>query len=367
MSTIRTLQIDRRSATPIYAQIAEQLRQQIATGQLQAGQSLPTNEQFGAQLNVARKTVQQAIATLAREQYVERRRGKGTFVKGAPLRGVVGIVTSFDVIGTKAPPYYQGMAQRFHDRLASEGHSHRFYLMTGDADGANAAGSDLMSDLDRRALSGILMLNYKPYMSDALDLAHRTHVPIVALASTYPGPISIRPDGHAFLRMAAEHLAQQGRRRIGVIYIEYDNTQVPPAPQLLELIEAAGCQSDPEWLIGDAINEHASYQAVARLPLEELDGLLIADDVPALGVDRFLCEAGIHVPDQLLVTTWWNQGLGLNLSLPFVRIGWDVDDIAADAMNMLQHAMAGHRLTEPRRAVPPRVLQFDCPAAAESE
>lgn len=357
------IEIDRQTATPIYAQIADQLRQQITSGQLQPGDTLPTNEQFEAQLSVARKTIQQAITTLAREEYVERRRGKGTFVRGVPLRGVVGIVTSFDVIGTAAPPYYQGMAQRFHERLTDAGHSHRFYLTTGDADSPNAACSDLAADLERRALSGILMLNYKPYMADAMEFAHRTHVPVVALANTYPGPISIKPDAPAFLRQAIEHLAEQGCTRIGVVYIERDNAQMPPAKELLQMIRSSGCRSQRKWLIGDAVSEHASYQAIARLPLDELDGLLIADDVPALGVDRYLSEAGIDVPDQLQVVTWWNQGLGLTLRHPFTRIGWDVDDIAADAMAMLRDAMTGRRIEQPQRAVPPRLLPLDTPFA----
>ena len=350
------IEINRRSATPIYAQIAEQLRRQIARGRLRPGDPLPTNEQFEAQLQVARKTVQQAVATLAREQYVERRRGKGTFVKGAPTQGVVGIVTSFDVINPDSPPYFQGMARRFQRLLAKEDRNHRFYLTTGDADSCNIAMAALMDDLERQGLAGLLLLDHKPYMDEAIKRATRLHVPIVSVAASYSGAPSLLPDSMAYLRMAAEYLAQHNRKRVAVIYTKPNREYMPSAAKLSKLIHAAGCETRREWLIDDAPYEPLGCSALARLPLDKLDGLIVGDDVLALGVDRYLCEAGVTSSSDLLVTTWWNQGLGLSLRLPFVRIGWDVDQMAAEAIDMLDQVMTGRRLHAPRRLAEPRLL-----------
>lgn len=72
--------IDSRSPTPIYAQIADRIRVAVASGELGAGDGLPSVRALATRLRVNPATVVQAYRDLERDRIVEMRQGAGTFV-----------------------------------------------------------------------------------------------------------------------------------------------------------------------------------------------------------------------------------------------------------------------------------------------
>jgi GntR family transcriptional regulator len=74
-------QIDPRSATPLYAQIANRIKVAVAAGELRAGAGLPSVRQLAGQLRINPATVVQAYRELEAEGFVEMRQGAGTFVR----------------------------------------------------------------------------------------------------------------------------------------------------------------------------------------------------------------------------------------------------------------------------------------------
>jgi GntR family transcriptional regulator len=73
-------QIDSRSPTPIYAQIADRIRVAVASGELSPGDGLPSVRALATKLRVNPATVVQAYRELERDAIVEMRQGAGTFV-----------------------------------------------------------------------------------------------------------------------------------------------------------------------------------------------------------------------------------------------------------------------------------------------
>jgi GntR family transcriptional regulator len=67
-------------ANPMYRQIAEDLREQIESGQLEPGQQLRTEIELRDHYNASRNTVRDAIKWLTNLGLVETRPGQGTFV-----------------------------------------------------------------------------------------------------------------------------------------------------------------------------------------------------------------------------------------------------------------------------------------------
>jgi DNA-binding transcriptional regulator YhcF (GntR family) len=74
------LHVDRKSQLPVHSQLAEQLRHQIISGQLAAGQALPSIRELATYLRINRNTVARTIADLEREGWIETRPGRGAFV-----------------------------------------------------------------------------------------------------------------------------------------------------------------------------------------------------------------------------------------------------------------------------------------------
>ncbi|MEZ4424269.1 MAG: GntR family transcriptional regulator [Gemmatimonadota bacterium] len=74
-------QLDPRSPTPLYAQIAERIRAAVAAGDLQPGDALPSVRGLAAELRVNPATVVQAYRDLENDGFVVTRRGAGSFVR----------------------------------------------------------------------------------------------------------------------------------------------------------------------------------------------------------------------------------------------------------------------------------------------
>ncbi len=76
------MSIDFDSPTPLWRQLADLLRDQIATGKLPAGARVPSETHLVQEYGLARGTVRKALATLEDEDLIVRVQGRGSFVKG---------------------------------------------------------------------------------------------------------------------------------------------------------------------------------------------------------------------------------------------------------------------------------------------
>jgi len=81
------IRIDPESRVPLYAQIIEQIKAQIAAGQLTPDDQLPTIRQLATDLRINFNTVVRAYRELEREELISTRRGRGTFVAASPKEG----------------------------------------------------------------------------------------------------------------------------------------------------------------------------------------------------------------------------------------------------------------------------------------
>lgn len=71
------------SSDPIYIQIMNQIRQSILSGELIAGDSLPSIRQLAKDLQVSVITTKRAYEELEKEKLIDSVIGKGSFVSGA--------------------------------------------------------------------------------------------------------------------------------------------------------------------------------------------------------------------------------------------------------------------------------------------
>ena len=78
------IRIDPQLPVPIWSQIEEAVRRQIALGQLGAGEAIPSVRELAQRLRVNPATVSKAYQRLMDQGLLEVRRGEGTFVCEAP-------------------------------------------------------------------------------------------------------------------------------------------------------------------------------------------------------------------------------------------------------------------------------------------
>lgn len=78
------LQIDFRSGLPIYTQIVDQIRAQVAGGVLQPGDQLPTVRALAEELRVNFNTVARAYRILDEARIISTQQGRGTYITEIP-------------------------------------------------------------------------------------------------------------------------------------------------------------------------------------------------------------------------------------------------------------------------------------------
>ena len=74
------IRIEPSSSVPIYRQIIDQIKYQVATSVLKAGDKVPSVRQLASQLAVNQNTVLKVYNELCRENVLKIERGSGTFV-----------------------------------------------------------------------------------------------------------------------------------------------------------------------------------------------------------------------------------------------------------------------------------------------
>lgn len=77
------LHIDFRSETPITAQIVEQIRRRVLSGELKPGDQLPTVRQLATELRVNFNTVARAYRILDSMGLISTQQGRGTYIWSA--------------------------------------------------------------------------------------------------------------------------------------------------------------------------------------------------------------------------------------------------------------------------------------------
>lgn len=81
----RDFSLDFRSGVPIYVQIVEQVLAFLSSGDLKAGEQLPTVRQMAAELRVNFNTIARAYRMLDEAGLLSTQQGRGTYIIDQPV------------------------------------------------------------------------------------------------------------------------------------------------------------------------------------------------------------------------------------------------------------------------------------------
>ncbi|WP_127959236.1 GntR family transcriptional regulator [Serratia microhaemolytica] len=193
------------SKKPIYRQIADVLRQQIVSGQLQPGAVLPTEAQLREQYHVSRVTVRQALKLLSDESVIESLQGSGWYVKEKPVNYDIYQLTSF----------YEKLADR-----NVETHSDVLAFQITDASPEIAAALRLTPAEKVYYVKRVRYINQKP----------------VTLEETWM-PVALFPDlSYQVMQKSKYHYIEQVKKRV----IERSEQEIIPVMPSSDAVKALG-------------------------------------------------------------------------------------------------------------------------------
>ncbi len=78
------IRIDSDSAVPIYMQIVNSVKHQVAVGELKPGEQLPTVRELATNLRLNPNTVARAFDLLDSDRVITTQQGRGTYVREHP-------------------------------------------------------------------------------------------------------------------------------------------------------------------------------------------------------------------------------------------------------------------------------------------
>lgn len=159
--------------------------------------------------------------------------------------------------------------------------------------------------LAQHAVDGLILCSPRLTPQVLRSLAAAPHPVCVIGPVPESAPVSsVRVDSRCGVMLALDHLAQRGRRRVGLINGPHG---AAPATTRLEgywqALQRRGSPLDTSLVVHTEFSAAGGQSGVAQLwPLVSgLDALLCANDVIAIGAMRALRMRGVRVPDDVAV------------------------------------------------------------------
>jgi DNA-binding LacI/PurR family transcriptional regulator len=164
-------------------------------------------------------------------------------------------------------------------------------------------------------------------------------------------------DNVAGSRLATQALVDRGCRRIGAIAGPMDMTAGQDRLSgFLAAMADAGLTSDAV-VHGDFTErggERAAADLLSRAP--DLDGLVVASDLMAMGALRFLTLSGRRVPDDVAVVGYDDLGLAESTDPPLTTVRNPIVEMAEQATRLLLEQIDGGRGSHAMRVIFPPSL-----------
>lgn len=284
----------------------------------------------------------------ARVEAAIKRLGYRPSFAGRQLRGNSGVVLALAVPDIRSP-YFGELAHT----IITEARSRGMALFIDETDGALDQERLIAHGYPSRGIDGVIFCPVSIAPEELEEL--KSDIPTVLLGEYVPGGSfdHVAIDSFGSANEVTEHLLESGRRRFGFVgfcgpregvgpaRFRLDGLRSALAGRALGLDEAAIFDHSPHtreegWRVGHRLID----QGV------QIDALLCAADVLAIGALAAFRERGVVVPDDVAVAAWDDAPESRFAAPPLTSVAHDIDSIACRAINAIEQ-----RLREPDRPV----------------
>ena len=213
--------------------------------------------------------------------------------------------------------------------------------------------------LRNRHVDGALVVSHHRHDTLAGHLAD-LHLPCVFIGRPWNSADRVAyvdTDNVAGGREATEELISRGRRRIGTIAGPADmSAGIDRLAGWRSAVLAAG-QDDKAVEHGD-FTEHGGEAAAKKLldRHPELDGIVVASDLMAVGALKVLKAAGRRVPEDVAVIGYDDLGVSERADPPLTTIRNPIREMAEQATRLLLEQIDGDRTARAMRVIFPPAL-----------
>ena len=344
-------------ATPPYARLADDLRLRLHDKGSAPGDFLGTETDIARKAGVSRMTARRAVQVLVDEGLVERRAGRGVFIRGE------GNATR--TIRFLAGNLLWAPAVRVAQAVQEDAPDAGLDVSVFDARGNLAALLDELRALPETGTAGaIVMSQHDPAFNRALAALVAANYPFVVVdqaLADLPAP-SVAADNRAGGRLAAEALLAAGHRRFAFLGDLAADTTAARAQGVADACAAA--LVPPPAVFDIPGQRFENWEPTIRERVAELlrmrmrpTALACSCDAVALHAIRALADAGLSVPRDISVTGFDDDPIAEWASPALTTVRQDFSEMGRRALAALAAQLGANPPAPAHTAVPVALVE----------
>ena len=341
--------IDPAAHTPLYQQVALDIRRKIASGEMPVGTQLQPHREMALSYGVSMMTINKALSGLVSEGLLNSRVGRGTFVAQRPVESENGAGTTFGfVLRDLSSPFFSLVAHAAQQRADELGYGVLFSSSSNRLDREE----EQIRRFRDLGVSGLIIASMaRTYrISEPIRALQDAGIPYVMVSYTDGAEVPwVGMDLDSAGYLAAQHLLAMGRRRIGYVGDKFGSIMCELRGRgYRRALEQAGLPVDPdlqfeypfegEW--NDYRSGYAIAERIATLQ-NKPDAMFVFNDLGALGLLDGLLDRGIRVPEDIAIVGLDDIELAGRARIPLTTVRQPVDRIGSMAVDYILARMRG--------------------------
>lgn len=324
-----------------YFQLMEDLKEQIVSGRIQAGEKLPSENELSARYQVSRQTVRKALELLQNSGYIYAEHGRGTFcselVRHTRTSKNIAVVTTYlsDYI-------FPRVIQGIDSVLTAEGYS----IILKNTRNSRSQEARCLEELLQKDIDGMIIEPSKSQIfCKHLNLYQKLEefqIPYVFIQGCF-SQMKDRPhvlmDDFKGGYMITKYLISLGHRKIAGVFKSDDTQGQNRHKGYVMALQEAGILYDPDlvaWFYTEDRKIHP-YECIREMAEKPgfIDAVVCYNDQTAMEVIRALRELGLRIPEDISVTGYDNSRMSDREGLQLTTIAHPQEKLGEMAAELL--------------------------------
>ncbi len=324
-----------------YYRLMEDLKEKILSGEVKAGDKLPSENELSDKYQVSRQTVRKALSILENAGYIYARHGKGTFC--SELVHHSGNSKNIAVITTYLSDYiFPRVIQGIDSVLTREGYS----IILKNTRNSRSQEAKCLEELLQKDIDGIIIEPSKSQIyCKHTNLYHKLdefHIPYVFIQGCF-AQMNDKP--HILMDdcqggyLITKYLIEKGHKNIIGVFKSDDIQGQNRHKGYVKALQEAGISYDPDKIIwfyteDRVIHPYESIRSMAERKFP-MDAVVCYNDQIAMKVIQALNDAGLQVPEDISVTGYDNSYMANNNGIKLTTIAHPQEKLGEMAAELL--------------------------------
>lgn len=331
---------------PKYQEIVNWIKSKIASGELNYGDKLLSENQLSMMFSVSRQTVRHGISKLEQEGIVESIQGSGTFIcnkKNTDAKKPKTKTNNIAVVTTYVDRYiFPNVIREMEKVISSAGYFTQIAFTYNTIEKESAI---LHRFLDNNIVDGIIIEPTKSGLPNPnIELykeIKKRKIPTIFINSYYPNlhlPYVTMDDKKAGL-FAVNHLLEAGHRQIAGIFKADDRQGHFRYSGYIEGLLKAGLKINDNnivWIDTEDTNHMADNENRILNRIKGCTACVCYNDEVAVSLVEICKRNGISIPDQLSIVSIDDSDMAAYCEVPLTSVAYPITELGTKAaQNMI--------------------------------